>query len=396
MQLKIYHKVWITVIFIWISIYTVRITMTPALPFIISEFKLNYSEAGLAASIIFYTYTSMQFVSGFLGARFGRKRLLVLGTIINGVGGFLTAFSDNYFQLLAARIFTGVGAGLIFSNDRAIVASCTPSSMAGVGQGLSFSGTGIGMTAGILVGGLVTAHLGWRWSFIIFSIFTILPILMASAIISEAKRDEERNFSLSAVKQLLRDRDYLAIIFGGFFVQYSFWVLATWLPTMLIETGQADATLSSGITALLGVSVPVGLIVLGKIADIMAMRGSGSRPILMYSSLSLVLTILGITLLVVHKLHILLLIPLLFLSSFFIFGIGAVQLKAVSKITRDENILPIAFGYLNGVSFIGPIVSPYVTGVLRDITGDFVWGLILAFLTPIASLVLFSLTSKRV
>jgi len=396
MQLKDYHKVWITVIFIWISIYTVRITLSPALPFVISEFKLTYTEAGIAASIIFYTYTSMQFVAGFLGARVGRKRLLLIGTVINGLGGLLTAAASSFPQLILARILTGLGAGLIFSNDRAIVASYTPSSMSGTGQGLSFSGTGLGMTLGILLGGLITVSIGWRWAFIVFSLFTIIPILLTTTMTSEPPSNKDRNISSKAVRQLFYNKDYLVLILGGFPVQYSFWVLATWLPTILIESGQADAALSSGVTALLGVSVPLGLITLGRLADILTARGGDSRSILTFSSVSLSFVLFIITLLVFYRASILLIAPLIFLASFLIFGIGAVQLRAVSKIVKNEILMPIAFGYLNGVSFIGPIVSPYVTGLLRDITGDFLWGLVLSFIVPLASFVLFRSMSKNI
>lgn len=395
MKLEIYHKVWITVIFIWVSIYTIRITLSPALPFIISEFRLSYTEAGIAASVIFYTYTSMQFIAGFLGTRFGRKRLILTGTMINGVGGFLTATSTSFSHLLLSRILTGIGAGLIFSNDRAIVASYTPKEMAGMGQGLSFSGVGIGMTLGILVGGLITVSLGWRWAFIVFSIFAIIPLIMAAKMFSEPAISKN-NANLGGIGQLFHNKDYLAIILGGFPVQYSFWVLATWLPTILIESGQADAALSSGITALLGISVPVGLIVLGRIADIRALKGGDSKSILAHSSLLLSAVILGITMLVIYKAQILLLAPLIFLASFLIFGIGAVQMRVVSRIVDNESLLPIAFGYLNGVSFLAPIVSPYVTGLLRDITGDFTWGLVLSFIIPLASFFLFSSISKKV
>ncbi len=268
--------------------------------------------------------------------------------------------------------------------------------MSGIGQGLSFSGTGIGMTLGILLGGLITVSLGWRWAFIVFSLFTIIPILMTATIVSEPIIIKEGNTTSKIIRQLFRNKDYLVIVLGGFPVQYSFWVLATWLPTILIESGQADATLSSGVTALLGVSVPIGLIMLGRLADTLATRGGNSRSILTSNSLSLSAVLLFIAFLVVYKASILLLVPLIFLASFLIFGIGVVQLRAVSRIVKDEIMLPVAFGYLNGVSFLGPIVSPYVTGMLRDITGDFLWGLVLSFIVPLISLVLFRSMSKNV
>ncbi|MBI4640193.1 MAG: hypothetical protein HY731_05835, partial [Candidatus Tectomicrobia bacterium] len=49
-----------------------------------------------------------------------------------------------------------------------------------------------------------------------------------------------------------------------------------------------------------------------------------------------------------------------------------------------EEIHGTAFGLLNGISFIGSLISPWATGAIKDATGSFAWGCyttaILAFL----------------
>jgi hypothetical protein len=73
-----YHQVWLVMIFGWITNYLVRSALSPVLIPLMREFSLTYAQAGLLASAFFYAYALMQFPAGYLGDRFGKKRILIL------------------------------------------------------------------------------------------------------------------------------------------------------------------------------------------------------------------------------------------------------------------------------------------------------------------------------
>src|SRR2546429_8245785 len=95
----------------------------------------------------------MQIPSGILGDRFGRRRILLLGLLGGALAAELTGLAGSFTTLFLARALTGAFQGSLFANDRAIIATVTPPGRIGLGQGVSFSGPGLGLTFGLVIGG---------------------------------------------------------------------------------------------------------------------------------------------------------------------------------------------------------------------------------------------------
>ena len=183
-----YYTVWGVLIFGWITNYLVRAGLSPVLIPLMKEFNLTYSQAGLLASAFFYAYALMQFPAGYLGDRIGKKRILIICSLGWGITSLGTALAPTVAVLFLFRFLTGLAEGTYFSNDRPIIAYYTPAEKAGFGQGLSFTGLGMGMCLGILLAGWICEAWGWRTVFFIFT----LPALAASFIISRIIKEPPR------------------------------------------------------------------------------------------------------------------------------------------------------------------------------------------------------------
>ena len=144
MPLQYYHQVWLALILGWISNYMVRVALSPVLLPLMKEFSLSYAQAGLLASAVFYSYALMQFPAGYLGDRFGKKRILILCILGWGLSSLAMAAAASFAALVLVRFLTGLAQGTYFSNDRPIIAYYTPKEKAGIGQGISFMGLGSG------------------------------------------------------------------------------------------------------------------------------------------------------------------------------------------------------------------------------------------------------------
>src|SRR5437016_6663149 len=173
-----YVIVWVLLILAWAANFVIRIGFSALLPSIIAELQLSYARAGLLASAFFYAYVLMQLPAGLLGDRFGRRRILVLGLLGGALAAGLTGLAGSFATLFAARALTGAFQGTLFSNDRAIIATVTPPDRIGLGQGVSFSGPGLGLTFGLVIGGLLVAVLPWRTVVMLFGIGPIMAALL--------------------------------------------------------------------------------------------------------------------------------------------------------------------------------------------------------------------------
>jgi MFS family permease len=147
-----YVVVWALLVCAWVSNYLVRMALPPLLGPIMAELALSYRGAGWLASAFFYAYMAMQ-VAGMLGDRIGRKRVAIGGLIVCAGASVATGFAGTFTALVLARLLTGLGQGCLFSNDRVIIAGSTPPARVALGQGVSFSGPGLGLTLGIVLAG---------------------------------------------------------------------------------------------------------------------------------------------------------------------------------------------------------------------------------------------------
>src|SRR2546427_2117820 len=187
-----YVLVWLLLIFAWAANFVIRIGFSALLPSIIGELHLSYTRAGLLASAFFYAYVIMQIPSGLLGDRFGRRRILVLGLLGGALAASLTGLAGSFAALFVARALTGAFQGSLFSNDRAIIVTVTPPDRIGLGQGVSFSGPGLGLTFGLVIGGLMAEVLPWRTVMMLFGLGPLMGALLIARDVAapppEAKR----------------------------------------------------------------------------------------------------------------------------------------------------------------------------------------------------------------
>ena len=101
-------------------------------------------------------------------------------TVVSGLVAGLVAF-------VAARVLTGLGEGVFYSNDRTLIINHTPVAKRTLGLGIVIVGLSIGLTVGIIATPLLIewgASLGmgdeaWRVPFFVFAAFTFVVVAVA-------------------------------------------------------------------------------------------------------------------------------------------------------------------------------------------------------------------------
>ena len=141
----------------------------PFLPLFLSQLGVHETSAVAAWSGIAY---SASFLSagltaplwGRLGDRWGRKPMMLRASLGLAVAMTLTGLAQNEWQLLAARLLTGLLGG--YSSGAVIlVAAQAPKEKSGWALGLLSSGATAGLLAGPLLGGVLPPLLGIRNTF---------------------------------------------------------------------------------------------------------------------------------------------------------------------------------------------------------------------------------------
>ncbi|WP_406343205.1 MDR family MFS transporter [Streptomyces sp. NBC_00648] len=125
---------------------------------------------------------------GKLGDMYGRKGAFLSSIVVFLVGSALSGMAQDMGQLIGFRAIQGLGAGGLIVGVMAIIGELIPPRERGKYQGMMAGVMGIAMIGGPLVGGSITDHLGWRWSFYINLPLGAVALAMVTAVLHLPKK----------------------------------------------------------------------------------------------------------------------------------------------------------------------------------------------------------------
>jgi MFS family permease len=381
--------VWALLVFGWICNYVVRMALSPLLEPVMAEFGLSHAEGGFLFSVFFYGYVAMQVPAGLLGDRFGRKRVLVSGIVLVAGAALVTGLSRTLAVLALARLLTGLAQGMYFANDRPIIAAATPPDRLALGQGVSFSGLGVGTALGVLVGGALGEVMPWRH---VFLVLTILPLLSATLIgrfVTEptgmGREVPHADVSGGEIAAVFRQRDLWLLGIAGISPIWTQWLVGTWGPALFAELGVRELGRSAVYASVLGVAAPPGLLAVGALSDGLLRRyGTPRRTVVAGGIAATAVLAAAMGLIVQAQGPPWLLALVMFATSFCFWGAWAPAYALTAELA-PRRAMGVAFGVLNSVAFSSSLVAPFVTGWIRDWSGSFAGGCYLAALVGIAA-----------
>jgi EmrB/QacA subfamily drug resistance transporter len=115
--------------------------------------------------------------SGWLGDRFGNKRIMLFATTVFTLASALCGAAQNLEQLVLFRILQGVGGGMLMPIGMAMLFHAFPPSERIRVAAIMVVPTAFAPALGPVIGGLFTTDVSWRWVF-----YVNVPIGVAAAI----------------------------------------------------------------------------------------------------------------------------------------------------------------------------------------------------------------------
>ncbi|MFB7472405.1 MDR family MFS transporter [Kitasatospora sp. NPDC056184] len=106
-------------------------------------------------------------VWGKLGDLYGRKGIFLTSIVIFLAGSALSGLSQDMNELIGFRALQGLGAGGLMVGVMSIMGALVPPRDRGKYQGMFAAVMALATIGGPLVGGFITDHLNWRWTFYI-------------------------------------------------------------------------------------------------------------------------------------------------------------------------------------------------------------------------------------
>ncbi|MFE0804378.1 MDR family MFS transporter [Streptomyces sp. NPDC058812] len=125
---------------------------------------------------------------GKIGDMYGRKGSFMTSIVIFLIGSALSGMAQDMGQLIGFRAVQGLGAGGLMVGVMAIIGDLIPPRERGKYQGMMAGVMALAMIGGPLVGGTITDHWGWRWSFYINIPLGAVALVAVSAVLHLPKK----------------------------------------------------------------------------------------------------------------------------------------------------------------------------------------------------------------
>ncbi|MEU0840883.1 MFS transporter [Streptomyces sp. NPDC005962] len=456
-----YHTLWAMLLGGWLFSYADRALTGPVVTWLIENDHSMLGSAshphalgGLIGSLFFAGYMLTQFPGGYLGDRFGHRTMLAVSLLWAGVATLASGLVSGLIAFVVLRVVTGLGEGVFYSNDRALIAQRTPPAKTSLGMGVAITGLSIGLT----VATISTPYLidwgaeafgeedAWRMPFLVLGGATLafgwittvymrriggplkatgstLRLLGISAVLCAAVMAvyliadgagmpswgvavlecvlafvligaifARRGARLGATS---RNRNVLLLSFGFIAVMWNLWFFSFWSVSIV-----ADAAHSSFQNAALVATFNAGAGILGfpaggRLSDLAKDRGWGRRPLLIAFTVvqGVLVLVFAAYLQAQEKPSLLVMSVLLFVTSLFFNALQPMAHALLNDVV-DASERGAAFGLFNLVGEIGAVVSPALSGTLFDHYGSWTAAVYIDGALMLASAVLYVLVRE--
>ena len=175
---------------------------------------LGASQSQLEWAINSYTlvFAGLLFTFGVIGDRIGRKRMLMIGLILFGIGSLLSAYSRSPDQLIFARAAMGLGGAAVMPQTLSIISNVFEPQERPRAIGIWASAVGIGVAIGPVLGGLLLAHFWWGSVFLINVPVTVAGAIAVALLVPESRNPERAGLDIAGV--LLSIAGLVLLVYG--------------------------------------------------------------------------------------------------------------------------------------------------------------------------------------
>jgi sugar phosphate permease len=274
-------RVFMLLCLMYFIMYIDRVNISVAGPVIKEEMGLTNTQLGIALSAFGVCYAFLQIVNGYLGDRFGPRKVLSILGVLWSLGTLATAFCSGFYSLVASRLVVGLGeAGTIPTATRAM-SNWVPRQRRGFAQGFTHTCArfAAAVTPPLIV--VMIPFVGWRGAFAILGCISLVWALVWYLYFRDDPREhagvttqvlaELPLFVLAKERADVPWRNLipriLPVTMVFFCHAWTLWLYLSWLPTFFVGEYHIDIKNSAMFTSGVFVAGMIGDTVGGLLTD---------------------------------------------------------------------------------------------------------------------------------
>jgi sugar phosphate permease len=366
------YSFWVfgSIILIQLVSAMVNIGITPLLPFIKEDLKLNIVEIGYLAAAVQLGNGLSSLPSGYFVDIFGSKKILFLGGFSLGLASISLYWMDNYFLILLFLFISG----LFFSSlspamSKAII-QLFPARIRGTVMGIKQTAISLSAFIAALWLPYIAIKHGWRMGYLIIGILAVLMSLTAlfyKNSLDESKGRRQNKSSLKNVIIILKNDSVRTVCYVIPFFFIAQFVPASYLMVDVNERFEIPMVQAGYLLAFLQFGSILGRIIFGMLGDWLFLQ---KRELLLAIIALLTSVFLFIFAFIAVKGFLILGIVVFFIG-FTGSGWNSIFLVYVSEI-MDAGYIGLTSGLTLSIGYLAATIAIPVFGALTELFDGFV------------------------
>jgi len=248
------------------AIGTTEFVIVGLIPTIANDLGVSLPSAGLLVSLYALGVAIGAPVLTAVTGKWNRKNLLLALMLLFTLGNIVAYYSPNYESLIIARILTGLAHGVFFSIGSTIATSLVSKDKEASAIAIMFTGLTVALVTGVPLGTYIGQEFGWRFTFLVVSGLGVISLIGSFLLIPKNLKESvptkiSQQISVLTNPRLLLVYLITALGYGGTFIAF------TYLVPILEQVSGFDSKMVAILLLIYGVSVAVGNIWGGKLAD---------------------------------------------------------------------------------------------------------------------------------
>jgi MFS family permease len=362
--------------------YIDRSNLSIAAPLLKDELHISASQLGILLSAFFWTYTAMQFVSGWIADRFDVNWVIAAGFLLWSLATAATGLVQGFALLLTMRLILGIGESVMVPAWSKILSFHLAEHHRGYANGVWQGAVRLGPAVGTLGVGFLVTKYGWRPAFIGIGLISLAWI---PAWIKWMPRGGAIHGALDGAPgfaDILRQRSFWGVCAGHCSNIYLLYFMLTWLPFYLVRERHLSMQSMVKIATAYYLTNALSAVAAGWLADSFIRRGHTPTLVRKFAmALGHGIAALALLACAVANSH-------WYLLCLVVIGIGegiaGAGPFAFSQTLAGPHATGKWSGLQNGFANVSGIVAPALTGFLVDRTGNFLLPLAIAALVLVA------------
>jgi len=234
--------------------------VVPLLPIYAHDLGANGIYIGLIFGAFSLSRTFFLPVFGRLSDRKGRKPFIISGLLAYALISVAFVFAKDVRSLVAIRFFHGIASAMLMPVIQAYVGDITPIGREGRLMGLYSMFVLFGLSAGPLMGGLVTDVLGLQFAFLCMGIFALLGFVLCVTFLPPTRLENVGRARREPIpwRHLLEDRGLSRLFIARFSYVVCIGIIWGFVPLY------ADLKLSLSSSSI-GLLIMLGILVSGAL-----------------------------------------------------------------------------------------------------------------------------------